>query len=157
MADSTGISTSTKYGLEDELVQRFQDNLAKIRKVADMTAQELADEIGVTRQTISSLESKKTKMNRTQYLALRSVFNYRAASNQELALIIKTLVDDPVQGLAESMDGDTADSLKKSAILGVSATTAIMAGAITARAVGIAFPAVLSAAIPSLIALFKRN
>lgn len=84
--------------IEQQWIDKFQDNLGIIRKVAGWTTQELADEIGVARQTVSNLETGKTPMTKLQYLALRTVFNAEIARchNLDLAKVIKTLVDDPI-------------------------------------------------------------
>ena len=84
--------------IEQQWIDKFQDNLGIIRKVAGWTTQELADEIGVARQTVSNLETGKTPMTKLQYLALRTVFNAEIArcKNLDLAKVIKTLVDDPI-------------------------------------------------------------
>ena len=84
--------------IEQRWIDKFQDNLGIIRKVAGWTTQELADEIGVARQTVSNLETGKTPMTKLQYLALRTVFNAEIArcNNLDLAKVIKTLVDDPI-------------------------------------------------------------
>ena len=56
-------------------IQRLQTNLEAIRKIAGWTAKDLGEKIGVTKQTISNLENSKTKMNFTQYIAIRSVLD----------------------------------------------------------------------------------
>lgn len=70
-----------------------------LRKVAGWTTQQLANELGVARQTISNLETGRSPMTKLQYLALRTVFSAEIAKcgNRELAKIIKTLVDDPIE------------------------------------------------------------
>lgn len=84
--------------IEQQWIDKFQDNLGIIRKVAGWTTQKFADEIGVARQTVSNLETGKTPMTKLQYLALRTVFNAEIArcNNLDLAKVIKTLVDDPI-------------------------------------------------------------
>ena len=37
--------------------------------------------IGVTKQTISNLENKKTEMTKTQYIAIRAVLDYEMEEN----------------------------------------------------------------------------
>lgn len=97
-----------------------------LRKVAGWTTQQLANELGVARQTISNLETGRSPMTKLQYLALRTVFSAEIAEcgNRELAKIIKTLVDDPIElrikelGTAGSSDDakeptdETADNTK---------------------------------------------
>ncbi|PLS26275.1 helix-turn-helix transcriptional regulator [Bifidobacterium parmae] len=104
--------------IERRWIGKFQENLSIIRKVAGWTTQELADELGVARQTVSNLETGKTPMSKLQYLALRTVFNAEIAEhdNRDLARVITTLVDEPLRG---EEDGDDAT---------VGATTAAESG-----------------------------
>ena len=76
--------------IERRWIGKFQENLSIIRKVAGWTTQELADELGVARQTVSNLETGKTPMSKLQYLALRTVFNAQIAKdkNRDLARVI---------------------------------------------------------------------
>ena len=80
---------------DQQLIARFQENLGVIRKVAGWTAERMASEIGVTRQTIGSLEKRKSAMGRLQYLALRTVLNAEIIRrpNRDLAKVIVMLVD----------------------------------------------------------------
>ena len=61
--------------IEQWWIDKFQENLGPIRKVAGWTTQQLADELGVARQTVSNLETGKSPMTKLQYLALRTVFS----------------------------------------------------------------------------------
>lgn len=124
---------------DENIIDRFQRNLEPIRKVAGWTTQTLADEIGVTRQTISNLESGRTKMTKTQYLALRTVLNFEIIQNDNraLATIVKSLVDDlelpeDYESVFTSRDaaGDKRDT--NLAIMGLSLFTAAAAGSIGA-------------------------
>ncbi|KFI94540.1 helix-turn-helix transcriptional regulator [Bifidobacterium stellenboschense] len=101
--------------IERRWIGKFQENLSIIRKVAGWTTQELADELGVARQTVSNLETGKTPMSKLQYLALRTVFNAEIAEhdNRDLARVITTLVDDPLQGETDGDDTDDATEDEK--------------------------------------------
>ena len=99
--------------IEQWWIDKFQENLGPIRKVAGWTTQQLADELGVARQTVSNLETGKSPMTKLQYLALRTVFSAEIArrEDRDLARIIKTLVDDPIEqrireGRAQEQDGE---------------------------------------------------
>lgn len=79
-----------------EQINCLQDNLSVIRKIAGWTAEELGEKIGVTKQTISNLENKKTPMNLTQYIAIRTVLDYEIENNRENTVLpqaIAILVD----------------------------------------------------------------
>lgn len=104
--------------IEQLWISQFQENLGALRKVAGWTTQQLANELGVARQTISNLETGRSPMTKLQYLALRTVFSAEIAKcgNRELAKIIKALVDDPIElrikelGTAGSSDNTKANS-----------------------------------------------
>ena len=46
-------------------IKRLQQNLLAIRKFAGWTTENLGEQIGVTKQTISNLENGKTEMTLT--------------------------------------------------------------------------------------------
>lgn len=124
---------------DESIICRFQENLEKIRKVAGWTSQELADEIGVTRQTISNLESGRSKMTKTQYLALRTVLSFEIIQNDNrpLATIVKSLVDDMElpAGYEASLNPASRSRDRKgknAAMTGLSVLTAAAAGSIGA-------------------------
>lgn len=126
---------------DEELIERLQEHLGTIRKAAGWTGERLANELGVTKQTISSLETGKTQMTKMHYLAIRSVFNNEIAvsGNEDLAKIIQLFVDQPVASKLEELQGDPGDMpeqdkgtkqttiAKQSAIVGAAALTAALA------------------------------
>lgn len=61
----------------------LQENLSELRKIAGWTAETLAEKIGVTKQTISNIETAKVPMSRVQYITLRSVIECEIYLNQE--------------------------------------------------------------------------
>ena len=63
-----------KYSDTD--ITKLQNNLLLIRNAGGWTAEVFGDMIGVTKQTISNLENKKTEMTKTQYIAIRAVLDY---------------------------------------------------------------------------------
>ena len=97
-------------------IERLQDNLSALRRIAGWTMEQLGVKIGVTKQTISTLESSKSCMTLTQYLAIRSVLDYEAADriqeNQNdtlLALAIKKVLDDELdEEEMKTAEGDVA-------------------------------------------------
>ena len=75
------------------MIMRLQDNLSTIRKLGGWTVQELGDMIGVSKQTISNLENKKTPMTKLQYIGLRSVLDMEASVDTENAKILRFAMD----------------------------------------------------------------
>lgn len=81
---------------KDFQVQLLQENLAAIRKIAGWTAEQLAEMIGVTKQTISNLETGKSRMSLTQYIAIRAILDHEIETNKEntvLPQVITILLD----------------------------------------------------------------
>lgn len=77
-------------------IKKLQDNLLALRKIAGWTAEELGDRIGVTKQTIRNLENGITTMSKTQYIAIRVIFDYEIKENpnaSELAQAVHVLLD----------------------------------------------------------------
>ena len=93
----------------------MQQNLAALRGHAGWTAQRLADEIGVSKQTISNIETGKSSLTKTQYLAMRTVFNFEALerNNVRLAQALHDLVDEPAPQKAKSLSGNKHDITDK--------------------------------------------
>lgn len=56
-----------------ERIERMQDNLATLRKSLGWSAADLGEKLGVTRQLISNIETKKARMTQIQYLAICKV------------------------------------------------------------------------------------
>ena len=71
--------------IEQLWISQFQENLGALRKVAGLTTQQLANELGVARQTISNLETGRSPMTKLQYLALRTVFSAELVNMRERA------------------------------------------------------------------------
>lgn len=80
-------------------VNRLQSNLAAIRKMAGWSAEALGQKIGLSKQSISKLETGKSLMTIAQYIAIRTMFDFEIQNNPEtgpvLAQVLKMLIDDP--------------------------------------------------------------
>lgn len=75
---------------------RLQSHLAVIRKVAGWTTADLGNLIGVTKQTISNIETGKATLTKTQYIAIRAILDYEISSNPNnttLAQVVNILLD----------------------------------------------------------------
>ncbi len=125
---------------DEELINRLQTHLSTIRKAAGWSGERLANELGITKQTVSSLETGKTRMTKMHYLAIRAVFNNEIAvsGNEDLAKIIQLVVDQPVARELERLQKDLEEKkaeaekakreviAKQSAIVGATALTAAL-------------------------------
>jgi len=94
-------------------INLLQQNLRSIRQIVGWTTERLGNEIGVTKQTISDLETIKRPMTLTQYLAIRSVFNYEIENNPDNANAIQNAIDISVDKGAE-LDDEINLELKES-------------------------------------------
>ena len=82
---------STSNSIE---IDKLQHNLPSLRKVAGWTAEDLAQKLGVTKQTISNIETGRTAMTKLHYIALRAILDYEARSNPNLARSLLLVLDD---------------------------------------------------------------
>lgn len=131
---------------DEELINRLQTHLSTIRKAAGWSGERLANELGITKQTVSSLETGKTQMTKMHYLAIRAVFNNEIAvsGNEDLAKIIQLFVDQPMAPELEKLQKDLEKEkeeaekakrevvVKQSAIVGATALTAALVPASSA-------------------------
>lgn len=126
-------------------INRLQENLSSIRKIAGWTAEVLGNKIGVTKQTISNLENSKTPMNFTQYIAIRSVLDAEIEQNKEnkvLPQVIAILLDSD-----DELDSDEYEEIQKS----VETVSAVASGGIK----GAALLSALTALSPLVIGLLS--
>lgn len=117
--------------LVDSEIVKLQDNLLRIRKAGGWTAEEFGDMIGVTKQTVSNLENKKTLMSKTQYIAIRAVLDYEIAERKDdteliaavnLFLNSENLSNNDIRKAQAFIEGATKTGLDKAAIAGGVAT-----------------------------------
>lgn len=150
--------------IDERRIKLLQENLEVIRKVTGWTGQRMAEEIGVTRQTIGNLEKGRQKMSKTQYLALRSVLNFEIANNEnsELAKIIRVLVDEPAEAVERDVEGGKGERVfEPTAMSDLSSTTTawadpiiITAAAAAAGSLGVMVP-IVATATAKLLRSFK--
>ena len=62
----------------ERMIAIMQSSLRQIRQLCGWSAKDLGEYMGVTRQTINNIETKKTIMSTTQYVALCAVLDKRA-------------------------------------------------------------------------------
>ena len=134
-----------QFDQRQKQINRLQENLSSIRKIAGWTAEVLGNKIGVTKQTISNLENNKTPMNFTQYIAIRSVLDAEIEQNKEnkvLPQVIAILLDSN-----DEVDNDEYEEIQKS----VETVSAVASGGIK----GAALLSALTALSPVVIGLLS--
>ena len=134
-----------QFDQRQKQINRLQENLSSITKIAGWTAEVLGNKIGVTKQTISNLENNKTPMNFTQYIAIRSVLDAEIEQNKEnkvLPQVIAILLDSD-----NELDNDEYEEIQKS----VETVSAVASGGIK----GAALLSALTALSPVVIGLLS--
>lgn len=120
-----------KGGEELQEIERLQNNLLLIRRAAGWTAEELGARIGVTRQTINNLEAKRNKLNKTQYIAIRTVLDAEMAQSSEDMEMLRYLLEVFVDHPEKYKQADREALLEKANML----TPSILAGTTSRKAV----------------------
>lgn len=95
---------------ERKEIAKFQRNLETLRQIAGWTAEDVAEKIGVNKQTIRNLElavkagrDGKPEMSKLQYIGLRSVFECEASTNDLLGKVMPILLN-PEEAEDEAME-----------------------------------------------------
>ena len=146
-------------------IAKLQDNLLLIRKAGGWSAEEFGDMIGVTKQTISNLENKKTVMSKTQYIAIRAVLDYEMAERPDDKALISTvnlclnsskLSESDIKKAQALVEGATKTGLDNAAMIGGLAALIGMAAA-EAIIMPLATPAFVGAAGAWLAKIIKSK
>lgn len=108
--------SNTVDELKDK-TERMQNILKDIRIASGLTAQALGDMLALTRQAISNLENKSSKLTVAQYIAISSLIQQRALANpcSETiipAIILGALVEAP-QKFTDEERNELRSDLKK--------------------------------------------
>lgn len=136
----------------EEEIAKLQDNLPLIRNAGGWSAEEFGDMIGVTKQTVRNLETKKTRLSKTQYIAIRAVLDYELeerpddqllASAVNLSMNSDDLLEPEKNQARAFVEGATRTGLDQKAIvaglaalIGAAAAEAIVMGPIASVAIG---------------------
>lgn len=80
------------YQLRQRMVSTMQLSLKQIRQVLGFGVQEFGELIGLTRQSINNLESRKNKMSEIQYLAICAVIDNCTKDKPELLSVLSTIL-----------------------------------------------------------------
>ena len=120
-----------KYPSNEKTRQILQDNLKSIREILNWTSADLGDLIGVTKQTISNLETKNSKLTKLHYIAIRTVVDFEIeklkSTDSDRAERACMLLEVLSKSEEENLDFDEISQASK---LIVSSTSAMIAGTI---------------------------
>ena len=120
-----------KYPSNERTRQILQDNLKSIREILNWTSADLGDLIGVTKQTISNLETKNSKLTKLHYIAIRTVVDFEIEKlkstdsdrAERACMLLEVLSKAEEENLA-------FDEISQASKLIVSSTSAMIAGTI---------------------------
>ena len=120
-----------KYPSNEKTRQILQDNLKSIREILNWTSEDLGNLIGVTKQTISNLETKNSKLTKLHYIAIRTVVDFEIekikTTDSDRAERAEMLLEVLSKAEAENLDFDEISQASK---LIVSSKSAAIAGKI---------------------------
>lgn len=119
-------------------IEKLTQSLPSIRKIAGWSSEELGELIGVTKQTISNIETRKSKMSKTQYIAIRTVIDYEILEHPEnelLSHVVAILLDsddspeeeEKAKATIEMLDKTPKSAITSGALAGVGALLALLA------------------------------
>ncbi len=80
------------YQLRQKMIDTMQLSLKQIRQVLGFGVQEFGDLIGLTRQSINNLESRKNQMSAIQYVAICAVIDNCTKDKPELLSVLSTIL-----------------------------------------------------------------
>ena len=120
-----------KYPSNEKTRQILQDNLKSIREILNWTSADLGNLIGVTKQTISNLETKNSKLTKLHYIAIRTVVDFEIEQlkstdsdrAERACMLLEVLSKAEEENLA-------FDEISQASKLIVSSTSAMIAGTI---------------------------
>jgi DNA-binding XRE family transcriptional regulator len=78
--------------LQKELKENFQKNLRMVRQACHWDQQELAEKIGVSRQTMSGLENGRSPLSGPQYLAIAVTIDFYNSNRPKLIELIGAIL-----------------------------------------------------------------
>lgn len=117
-----------KYPSNEKTRQILQDNLKSIREILNWTSADLGNLIGVTKQTISNLETKNSKLTKLHYIAIRTVVDFEIeqlkSTDSDRAERACMLLEVLSKAEEENLDFDEISQASKLIVSSKSAVTA---------------------------------
>ncbi len=130
-------------------IEKLTQSLPSIRKIAGWSSEELGELIGVTKQTISNIETRKSKMSKTQYIAIRTIIDYEITEHPEnelLANVVNILLDsddtkeneEKAKATIKMLDKTSKTAIANGTLAGVNAILSILASPAVAPSISAA-------------------
>ena len=70
-----------------KLIKIMTENLPMLRKLIELTQEEIADKIGVSRSTVIAIENNKREMTWNTFLSLMLLFSKNESTNKILSIL----------------------------------------------------------------------
>jgi DNA-binding XRE family transcriptional regulator len=90
----------------EKMIANLQASLRSVRQLLNLSAQELGDFIGVTRQTVNNLETGKTPMSPTQYVAISAVLDKVLEEKPELYPALTSVIQTSGYSAEDTLGGE---------------------------------------------------
>ena len=100
MVERQSIKEENIEEIRRKLISRFRDELPVLRARARISQETLAEKIGISRQTYSSIETGKREVTWTTFLALVAYFQNNEQTRQMIDMI-----EDFEKDMASVMEG----------------------------------------------------
>jgi len=94
-----GLNADSFNKLKQDLMEKFRNELPVLRAKARVSQEIIAEKVGISRQTYSSLETGKREMNWTTFLALVAFFQ-----NNKHTKSMVNQIDGFTDGMVKVMD-----------------------------------------------------
>ena len=78
--------------IDDKDIRNMQDKAKLIRQTLEISINDFAAMLGVTRQTVYNIENHKKLLTQTQYLAMRTIIDMALAQQPEKDEVIKAIL-----------------------------------------------------------------
>ena len=98
---------------EEDKIKRMQKNLYLLRASLGLTGDEFGNYIGVTRQTISNIESGRANLTKTQYLAIRYAVGVNIGHGVAFNLLYKVYIDGETMKIGNAIITDDNEEMYK--------------------------------------------
>ena len=79
--------------ITEEAKQRFVNNFHLIKASVGWSAEEFAERVGTTRQTINNVQSNKFRLSNILYAAMRYALDEEIRANPKETYILKVILD----------------------------------------------------------------
>ncbi|MEI6287559.1 MAG: helix-turn-helix transcriptional regulator [Bacillota bacterium] len=74
-------------------IKIVQNRFKLLRQAANWTSQQVADELGITRQTVACIEGHKAPLTKSNCIAFLAILEHRSKEVPDLMDIVRVVID----------------------------------------------------------------